>query len=225
MKTLKQFLPLFIFLISLTSFGQQDPKRMYDPKKILDYMYSNSNLNLKPSEIEGSMYITSDFVPARFMEDGVVYSVRYNAYTDEFEIRDKDVTKYLPKISAYDIVLANTGKKYQVFKYNNKPMFFVVVSEGDNVNLLLKETVKFNKEVKAKSSYDQRKPPHFSRENDVLYIGYKNLNAELFPKKKKEILKLFGEKSTEVEKYAKKNKFSFKKTADLIEIFEFYNTL
>ena len=225
MKTIKQFLPLFIFLFSLSSFGQQDPKRMYDPKKILDYLYSNSTLTLKPSEIEGTMYITPDYVPARFMEDGVVYSVKYNAYTDEFEIRDKGVLKYLPKISEYDIVLVNTGKKYQIYKYNNKPSFFVVASEGENVNLLLKEKVKFNKEVKAKSSYVKAKPANFSRENDELFIGYKNYNATPFPKKKKDILKLFGAKANEVKEYAKLNKYSFKKVPDLIQIFEYYNSL
>ena len=186
--------------------------------------YDNS-----PKDLVGSSYIDKTFHSAKISVDGTIYSIRFDAYRDEMEIEKDNHKFYWRKAFNYTATFLGTNKVYQVYNYEDKDQvrtgFFVVLFNGDKVSLLMKERIKFFEEVIAKSGYDKYQPPTLKRVKDELYIGYKNNETKELPKKKNEILKLFSNKSKNVESFAKENKLGFKNKKDLIKIFAYYHTL
>jgi len=182
-----------------------------------------------PKDLIGSSYIDKIFHAAKISVDSTIYSIRFDAYQDEMEIEKGDHKFYLRKDFNYTTTFLGTNKVYQVYDYEDSDQvrtgFFVVLVNGDRVSLLIKERIKFFEEVVARSGYDKYQPPTLKRVKDKLYIGYKNNETEELPKKKNEILKLFSNKSKNIESFAKENKLGFKNKKDLIKIFTYYHTL
>ena len=186
------------------------------------------NTDSTSREIVGSSYVNESWLRAYISDKKMVYSMRYNAYRDEMEIELEGKPFYLPKTSYYTINFDFIGKEYRLFNFEEKGVskkgFFVVISKKDDTYLLIKEKVKLYKEVPAKLGFTRYEPPKLGRIDDKIYIGNNEEAIEL-PKKKKEILNFFKEKSKDLELYAKKNKYSFKKIEDLIKIITYYNSL
>jgi len=212
------------FLISISSFGQTDMQKFH--------IRPNSgitSIDLRSRDIEGTSYINDSFLPATFSNSEHIYLLRYNAYQDEMEFKKDTKLYYLTKSSNYPITFTDFNKVYQVYTFEEdhkqKDGFFVVLNIGNGISLLLKERIKFFEEVKPQSGYDKYQPPTLKRIDDKLYISYKNNTAIELPRKKKEILNLFSFKSKDINVYAKTNKLNFKNTEDLVEIFNYYNSL
>ncbi|GEM_PF-2406859 len=211
---------LFVNFISLSQTGSN---------QILERTTINS-FNLQSKDLVGTSYINEGFLPAKLVDGHETYSMRYNAYKDVFEVeREGEFFYYLPKKFDYPVTFIDDKKVYQVFSYeeNNKTTsgFFVVLSKGENSSLLLKEKINFHEEVKTESELDTYKPPTLKRATDTFFIGYKNNTSMKLPRKKRSFFKVFSNKSNEVESFVKKQKLSFKKKEDLIEIFTYYNSL
>lgn len=123
----------------------------------------------------------------------------------------------------------NSNKTYKVYSYTNneqaKNGFFVLLTDGKQISLLLKEKIKLYDEVKAQSGYDKYQPPKFKREKDKFFVGFKNNSTIKLPKKKKDILNLFSLYKDKIESFTKDRRLGFKNKQDLIDIFNFYNTL
>lgn len=225
MKTLKSIVLYFtILLSSIATYSQ-----ITSSQELLNDNRSISSFDYRSKDLVGSSYIDKDFLPAKLSVDGTIYSMRFDAYKDEMEVEKENNKFYLKHSFDYTVTFLGTNKVYQVYKYQEKDLdktgFFVVLFNGDKVSLLLKEKIQFYEEVIAKTGYDKYKPPSLKRENDKLYIGYKNNVSKELPKKKNDILKLFSSKSKNIETFAKKNKLGFKKKEDLVKIFTHYSSL
>lgn len=222
--TFKNCMLAVLFFVSFIGFSQTGSNQILERTTINSY-------NLQSEGLVGTSYINDDFLPAKLIDGEEIYSMRYNAYKDVFEVeRDGEIFYYLPKEFEYPVTFVGDKKVYQVFSYeeNNKTTsgFFVVLNKGKNISLLLKEKINFYEEVKAKSELDKYKPPTLKRTIDTFFIGYKNNTSTELPRNKKDFFKLFSSKSNEVESFVKRNKLSFKnKKEDLIQIFRYYNTL
>lgn len=193
---------------------------------------NNSRNALKHKNLVGSLYINDAFLNANLSGvEGVSGDalLRYDAYNDQMEVKVEGKTKYLKKIVGLLIEIKDQKKRYQVFnlkiKKEEKGSFFGVLSKGEKISLLSKESIRFYREVHPSTGYEEYKPPTLKRAEDKLYIGFKNYSTIEIPKKKKDILKLFSSNSKEIENYTKSNNLSFKKKDDLIKIFEYYSSL
>ena len=225
MKILISFSLLLINLFSCnTTFSQVKTGQDFLMDMKSKMFYDNS-----PKDLVGSSYLEKKFLPAKLSVDGTIYSIRFDAYQDEMEVEKDNHKFYLRKDFNSTTTFLGTNKVYQVYNYEDKDQvrtgFFVVLFNGDEVSLLMKERIKFFEEVIAQSGYDKYKPPTLKRVKDKLYIGYKNNETKELPKKKNEILKLFSTKSKNIEAFAKKNKLGFKNKEDLIKIFTYYHSL
>ena len=68
-------------------------------------------------------------------------------------------------------------------------------------------------------------PPKLQRTKDSFYVGFEGTEAIEIPQKKKEALKVFSKKGSSMTSYIKKNKLSFKKEGDVIQMVRYYNSL
>lgn len=225
MKTLIKTLFLLLTIFSSVSVAGQITRN----QDLLNDRNTIGAFDLRSKNLVGSSYVDDNFQPAKLSADETIYSMRFDAYQDEMEVEKDGKSFYLKKDYNYTATFLNQNKTYRVYNYDDKNVmkdgFFVVLYSGDNISLLLKEKIKFYEEVEAKTGYEKYQPPKLKRESDQFYIGYKNYTTKEFPKKKKDIIKLFSSKSNEIESYAKKNKLGFKNSEDLIKIFTYYNSL
>lgn len=224
MKTIiKNHLLTALLFSSFVCFSQTGSNQILERTTIKSF-------NLQSENLVGTSYIIDDFLPAKLIDGEEIYLMRYDAYKDVFEVnRDGEIFYYLPKTFDYPITFVDDKKVYQVYLLpNNKTTasgFFVVLNTGKKVNLLLKEKINFEEEVKAKSELDKYKPPTLKRETDTFFIGFKDNTSIELPRRKKDFFKIFSNKSNEVESFVKKQKLNFKKKEDLIQIFTYYNSL
>ncbi len=224
-KKIKYYLETVLLFSSIVIYSQQ---------KNVENVFDNNfaivaSFYLRANDLLGSSYINEQFLAVKLINSDKTYLMRYNAYMDEIEFEKDGKLFYLTKAYNFSIIFESLNKIYQVFSYqeNNrtKDGYFVALSKGDNISLLLQEKIKYFDEVKARSGYTKDKPAALKRIKDKLYIGYNNKTASELPIKKNELLKLFSSKSADIEVYAKKNNLDFRKNEDLIQMFNYYNTL
>ncbi len=224
-KKIKYYLATVLLFSSIVIYSQQ---------KNVENVFDNNfaivpSFDLRANDLLGSSYINEQFLAVKLINSDKTYLMRYNAYMDEIEFEKDGKLFYLTKAYNFSIIFESLNKIYQVFSYqeNNrtKDGYFVALSKGDNISLLLQEKIKYFDEVKARSGYTKDKPAALKRIKDKLYIGYNNKTASELPIKKNELLKLFSSKSADIEVYAKKNNLDFRKNEDLIQMFNYYNTL
>ncbi len=224
MKRFKNVLIIALMLVSQLSVSQRTPA-----EALFQIIGSMTTLESPDDKVVGSQYVDSEFGYAQFSDYDKDFLMRYNAYKDFMEVKVKDSVFVLPKNLNYEITFRYPEKTYKLFQYNNsnqvKTGLFVVVKEMETNSLLRKETVEITPEHFPKNGFDPYKPASFKRVSDVFYVGYKNNTAEELPSNKKDILSLFGEKAQIVESQVKKMKWNFKRSDDLIEIFNYYYSL
>lgn len=213
----------FVLLLSLSCYSQINKTESEFNKKGVN------TFDLRSNALQGSSYVEEGFSPVKLSNDEKIYSMRYNAFKDEMEINKDDKIYYLPKVMNYTVTFINNNKVYQIFtdtdKDSSKDGFFVVLFKSDNISLLLKEKIIISTKVDPILGFDQKNPPKLKRLKDKLYIGFKNNTIREFPRRKKDILKLFSTKSNEIKSYAKKNNLNLKNKQDLIKIFAYYDSL
>jgi len=184
--------------------------------------------DLRTTDLVGTVYVDEEFQPAKINNDKKLYFARYDGYHMEMEVNAADGIHYLPKTYNLPLLFTKTNKVYEVFDYkkNNEQFtaFFVVLSAG-KTKLLALETIEYFEGVKAKSSYETSKPAKLERSKDEYYIALEDSFATELPKKKKDFLSLFKDKSEKVEVFMKENKLNNKDQEDLVQLFNYYNTL
>jgi len=223
-KIKKLTITLLMLLISGAGFSQQ-------------VLIENDDLNTsivksfdsRPKNLVGTSYLDEIYRQAVYTLDDKIYRMRYDAYADEMEVQINDSPHYVTKVLGATVTFIEASKMYKVCTYSDKKMkrtgFFVMLAKGSEISLLLKEKIKFYKEVPQNLGFVEYQPPALKKVKDEIFIGFKNNSTMPMPKKKKDILKLFSSKSKQVDNFVKKNKLSFKTQEDLVEIFGFYNSL
>jgi len=224
------FTLILLFTFSLTSNGQlSEGERTMTSANLHDFSTLLSTTDLRDKTVKGNVYVNDDFSPARLSNNKTIYSANYNAFQDQIVINADGKKFVVAKSFENAITFLNSKKVYQAFKYEDggkeKAGFFVNLASGKEISVLRKERIKFYEEKEAHSGYDSYIPPVFKRENDKLFIGFKDHSAKEIPRKKKDIFKLFKDKEKEIEKYTKDQKLNPKKENDLIKIVLYYNTL
>ncbi|MCK8522773.1 hypothetical protein M0D21_14425 [Aquimarina sp. D1M17] len=150
------------------------------------------------------------------------FSVRYNAYNDEMEIMDNGKKSALLKEDDMAVVFKNY--MYKVLSHNGESRYFVVFNGNQKTSLVLRAKKIISKPVKPSSGLGGTMPATFT-DDDRYYI--RNLAGNLIDVKlkKKDILRVLGNKKSEIEKFVSSRKLSYKKENDLVAIVDYYNTL
>jgi len=226
---MKNLFPKTLIIIITLLFNNYVFSQEVKNDEIVNRSTSITSFDARPKNLVGSEYITKDYLPAKLVDNDEIFSIRYNAYQDEMEVRKNGQEYSLPKTFDNTITFINSKKEYAVFEYvagnSSKNGFFVVLFKGNKVSLILKEKIKLLDEVKPNTGYEKYKPPTLKREKDKLFLAYKNNTTTKLPSKKKDFFNLFSTNSKVVEAYVKENKLGIKNQEDLIKIFQFYSSL
>ena len=146
MKIISKYSMLGMLLfVSFISFSQTGSNQILERTTINPF-------NLQSKDLVGTSYINDDFLSAKLIDGEEMYSMRYDAYKDVFEVkRAGEIFYYLPKKFDYPVTFIDSKKVYQVFLHEKKNKttsgFFVVLNKGKNGVLLLKEKINFQKET------------------------------------------------------------------------------
>ncbi|NAS31178.1 hypothetical protein GTQ40_09375 [Flavobacteriaceae bacterium R38] len=186
--------------------------------------------NNTPREAEGSPYIKEDFSSTQVNDYDVIYLVRYNAFNDLMEFKDKDSKIFLLDKSKDYIIKFNDGsnKVYHTVNFEDNTRGyakFLWANSDNNLTLYSKERVKFTEEKKAKSGYEEDIPAKYIRLKDFYYIKTSDGPLRQLSTKKKNFFTAFKDKGKEVQQYVKKGKLKINKKEDIIKIISFYDSL
>lgn len=188
--------------------------------KTIDKSLSEEDINLQKKK-----YLFYSYNEAAVDDYDTKAFVRYNIFDDEMEFVKDESIYYLAKEIGRKIRFINTNVTYKVFEFKGDLHFFKVYVEGKS-SLIAKQKVRYIEEKVAKSGYDRARPEDYKRLKDEIYLAIDNKKmVKLSKKSKKEFFKSFGDKSSEIQKYVKKNKLGRKNVGDLEKIVAYYNTL
>ena len=201
---------------------------------LLEYEYSGNFTEIKRtvnySEIEGSPYLEPNLfhgVVYFYGNDTSHYYMRYNIYLEEMEYLDNEVIKVITNPN-HLVKIELNGKtfRYKVgFNSKNKLKgeYFIELKTG-TINLYKKPRVEFEEKEPAKNSYVPATNDRFNRLRDTFY--YEKEGKLYLIKESKSFLKeIFTENKADVETYLKANKIKPGSEKDLIELFNYANSL
>ncbi|MEK6154744.1 hypothetical protein WIW50_15860 [Flavobacteriaceae bacterium 3-367] len=182
-------------------------------------------------EAEGSRYLLEEFVSARINGMEKVQLLRFNVVENSIEIkRENGEVMGLDRSTPYRIALLDgSGRWFETRPYRDErgklqTTFFERLHRGEGYTLYFKENIKFVPKKPAKSSYEQDVPAKFKREGARFYLQGLGPEGEVveLPRKRKNLVPLFGERAGEMEKHIKKQKLDPYKREDLVKLLDFY---
>ena len=212
------------------SFGHAQTRGGYDISNVGSGQVFDLGRKANAKEnVNGSPYFVETYLPVKlstFEDENIL--VRYNAADDEMEFNKGGQLYYIPKSDDLKIKFLNSGKEYHHTPYTDKGNatsgYLILLSENEKVSLYKKEQIRFVPAKEATNSYDMGRPAEYKKADDAFFIEL-NGTIENFPKNRKELIRKFAHKEKEVSDFVKKNKISFSREADLIELTKFLNTL
>lgn len=178
-------------------------------------------------DVRGTQYFEEKYSKSKVSGYDDFAYLRYNAVQDEMEFEKGGDLYYIPKVQNMTVTFSDQ-KTYEYLNFSDKGNelsgYLVVLSKGDKYTVYKREQIKYISAKEATNSYDSGRPAEYKKADNTFFItaGEKAVN---FPKNKKELLKMFPDQSTQISDYLKKNKVSFSKEVDLIDLTKFLNTL
>nr|WP_321221694.1 hypothetical protein [uncultured Psychroserpens sp.] len=188
----------------------------------------------KNKEAVGSPYLFENFTAAKISATpNEVYDIRYNAYSDEIEVKvnENEIQNFNKNISNVVITFIKENLQFTSLNFINsnqgleRGYFVILTTENDKVKLFSKKEIKYYEAKPAKTGYDQDKPAEFKTMGDTYYVSINDGYARELPKKKKDLIKIFPKHETEVANFIKKNKIKTSREADIIKLINYVNSL
>ena len=179
-------------------------------------------------KIEGSKYTSEVFEPANvnILENQTIQA-RYNAYSDEIEFTRNGKNFNLIKTPQIEVKFLKSNKIYKYSEYTSRNSnkvngYLVQINKKINFSIYLRESISLVPAKEVVSGYGVPRAAFFqpNREEFLIEVDGK---ITTIPKKKKEFLILFGDKSTAVETFIKTNKLNYSNKEDLIKLSDFLN--
>ncbi len=222
MKIPKIILAVFFILSSKLIFGQTiDP--FLDSYKFYERVHSGKANEYEG--IEGSPYLTDDFVTGTFhMKDSAVVKlpIRYNIYADEMQYQSKGINYAVGKPELLQKVIL--GESVFVFlPFIAKGGYFELVESGKCI-LVQKWLVKFSPAEGPKPIEGISKPAKFTKESDVFYLVTNS--TEVFKVGNlKSVINALQNQKEKVERFIDQEKIKNTKKENLVKIVKYYNSL
>jgi len=218
---------LFLFLTILSACGLSAQER-----QTVGQSGSTSNVITgfltKPAiQVDGNTIEGNRFLFENWKNKGELYSkgkslkldnINYDIYNNQFsELRSND-TLYIFENKLIDSARING----RCLKPDTGKMFKEVLLEGEKISLY-----KVYKTEIVEGMFNpidgSKQPSRFKITDD--YLISKNDISKSFLLSKKEITEVVKDHKSEIEKFIDENNLSYKKEADVIRIFTYYNTL
>lgn len=184
------------------------------------------------AKIQGSPYLQKTFALAQVEKVTQKYYMRYNVYGDEFEfITPQNDTLILDKIKDFDkITFVGNNKKYVLTDYLNFAKknihgYLIMLHNKGPYTLFLKENISYYDGKVAKTSMERDMPARYVPAESTYYLKNNEQGIVEFPENKKQLLKLFPEKKTEIENFLKEQNITFDEEYNKIKIIDFLATL
>ena len=211
-------------LISSIAVAQQT---YVDPGGSVNLIYSKK----APSEpAQGTQYFIEAFSPAKVDGSKDISVVRYNAYSDELEVKVNEEIMVLQPKADQVIRLTNGRAAYQYTEYSNKENvgsqhYLLLVSENPNLKIFKKERIYLQPEEHPSGGYQKYKAPMYKKADTEYYIQKNNGQVTYMSTKKKDILALVPGKENEIKNFMKENSISTSDDEDLKKLGAFLNSL
>lgn len=185
----------------------------------------------KPMSAVGSMYINERYMPAKVSGNEQIVLVRYNAYSDYFELNNpqEGKTQTLPKQPNVNITMSATGEVYSLQQYKTEDGeeivgYLNVISDKPKVKIFKRERIYLQPGKIADNSYSSSKPATYKKADDEFYVKI-NDGETVFVSGKKDVANLIPGKSKEVLDFIKKNKLDLEKATDLQQLSGYLETI
>ena len=172
-------------------------------------------------EITGNPFLYEDW-----NNEGVVYAkgvahsiskLNYNMYSDEVaELKSKNEVFVYDKAAIDSLEIS--GRHFK--KLNGS--FYEVISKGDKLSLLKQHSTRVQK-GQFNPTDGTTTPSRLVRMED--YYTSQSGKVDKFKPSKGSVMDLFADKQSEVKKFIKDEKLSYKNEEDLMRLFDFYNKL
>ncbi|WP_294818412.1 hypothetical protein [uncultured Flavobacterium sp.] len=178
----------------------------------------------------GSMYLNEKYVPAKISGNDRIIMVRYNAYSDYFEIvNDEGRPQALPRKAGVNVTLNTTGDVYALQSYRtedgeNANGYLNVISDNAKVKIYKRDKIYLQPGKVSQNSYGTSKAPVYKKADDEFYVQVNNGDI-IFVSGKKDIANLVPGKSKEVLDFIKKNKIDVEKETDLQQLSAYMETI
>lgn len=198
-----------------------------DQSGSMDYMYSKK----APSEpAQGTQYYIEKFTPANIDDSKEVALVRYNAYSDEMELKINDEIMILEPKDDMDIRLVNNVAEYKFVKYkkeegDNAQGYLIVISNNPNVTIYKQERIYLQSEQHPSVGYQKYKAPKYKELNPIYYIQMNDGPIVYMSDRRKDVYKLIPGKEKEVKKFIKDNRINVSDDEELKELGNYLSTL
>ncbi|MFK7811300.1 MAG: hypothetical protein AB8B59_02330 [Maribacter sp.] len=195
-------------------------------------LYVENVDNSKYDAIDGSPYLSEEFVTAKINDVEKTQFIRFNVFDNIIEVQMEDKkTVMLNLENEIDIKLLDGSKKqYRTASYlkdgTKSKSFFEVINDGDNYSLYKQERKLYQEEQEAEA-FKEKQRAKFVARSPIFFVTDFNSDSPILlevPKKKKKFITLFGKKGKEVEKYMKQKKLNFKEKDDLVQIMDFISS-
>ena len=179
----------------------------------------------------GSMYINDKFLPAKLSDNATTVLLRYNAYSDYFEIShpQEQQSKALPKQAGVKITFINTGEEYTLVNYkkDNESLngYLNIISENPKVKIYKRERIYLQPGLVSSNSYQTSKPATYKKAGDEFFAQLGDSNEALYFSSKKEFAKLVPAKSKEILDFIKKNNIDVEEAAGLQKLATYVQTI
>lgn len=192
----------------------------------------NNAIDKKDASIIGTPYIDDKFFISDISNVPEKVMTRYNAATDEIEIKKDDDNKefLLPKSTEYATVNSKYGKyvlklvDYKSTKGENVNGYLVELWTNGTASFFRRDRIKLE-EGREGNGYTGYTPPKYTKVAAEYYIQLKGKDIAVFPKSKKALIEIFKDKKSEIDAFFKANDLSFKDEKEMAKIAEFASTL
>jgi len=215
---------IFLLLVTVTTLNTLEAQNLTIGSSELFSTAATSDHSEALKKIAHKKYLTTDYLLAKVDDlKGSAY-LRYNIYQDEMEFIKDEQIYYLRKEQNRKIYFPQQKATYQVFEINGSLKYFIVQNKGEN-KLLTRQVIKFTEAREPQSSYQKGTPADYKRKDDEHFLALNNTTFVKIPSNKKSFYDLFGNKSSEIKTYVKKNKLNHKDIDDLRKVVDHFNTL
>ena len=186
-----------------------------------------------PAKVEGTMYFDKNFHKGRIYQDGkqiAMAEMRYNAYTDEIEIRREGVKNLQALMKDKSIYCEFNNQKIVYAEFTDKKGakqegYLTVLHDGDTYQLYHNQIMRFKEGQKAKTSLHLEMPDKFV-DRSVFYISRKDEAPVYLNGSKKAVVSFVSpEEQKEVKAYIKEKNLDASKQRDLTYILMYANTV
>lgn len=240
MKIYATLLLLMLFGLNITiaqKFSEESTAACVHPEEAPPALVSiQDNQNLprlrRPGSVKGSPYLANDYMSFTYVTwagDKRVRKMKYNMLGHNFEVQTDGLPELIPGDDINEFEYSLEGSDMQrfvntkVFKSPKLPKGFFKVMMEDKVSLYRLEKITL-KEL-PRNDEDDGFRAAYKYETDLTYyllVGDEFLAINSFNKKG---LAVFGNNTSQVRSFIKKNRLKFKNESDLYKLAVYYQSL